>query len=1509
MFLMTLSVFSQATEPTEPDYPEGRISNSLYWTEKQFFNDSLGFGGFVKFWDDFETQDFTSQQIDSVIDAWKAGEFTSVAGGFSAQDSTRLDSLWETYIAGSLGGVSTLEEAIAAGDSAGTAASGYVMFRTDFTLAPSGDLLINAEIITNSSGTSSEWNAAKLRVDSLVGALGFSDLQIIGDLGSTYDGDSALSWYYHPTGEPATRGTQIIVTDKGFEIHNERLVAADAMSSEMTSNNEGLYFTYSNDVTNTQGTFTFKDNRLVISLPDSSLLTGAVEGGSYYGNRYTDLSFVQKKYVDIGDSTLAADAFDGDYNSLANPPNLFSGDYTDLTSKPTYAAGKTRVDMTGHVTPIDADTNKFWVNESVSNYDFIINTGVSIPDNKSFEIRAPFSGYVYITGSATLLNAGGFQVVGDTIFSGGFVYPISTNTWAIVNGSVSAGALSEHDPDLADTLYYQADSSATISVANGSLFIDSDSWIDIHGSYVRTQAGLLRAVAGIEHVVDSTGLDYDGKLRFQTKSYLAADAGYRTVSMTLDGYRGLEYGLYPDANHITDYTVLPWGWVKDTIAAGGGGGGSTLQQVLDAGFTADFSPGENTSYDFGPTGLEYEVQSVLDDYFFQLNLDAGTDAWARMIATNIGDDDTTGWKLDTNGVFEVTATNGMTFTSDDNPAAYTDKSIVSKGWIDSQIPDSTWGGITVNGEISSLENIVFDPQTDTDGLKTPARTTGDRSLMMFAWDGSSYQPLVSAVAQSGTPDLYLNNARIQAEAGSANYSYLDFDFTGTSSNADATFDFNQTANRVYTWPDKDGTVAMLSDVGGGGGALNTLDLADTLMFQADTTAWIYADADAMYFQSENSGSAPRMRLEGGGLYLLGGIVGGSTGQEYRLGQNVPGYHNEPFSFGKDTVANRNPWSTTDTRGIAFVDTLVFLSGDTIVGAAAGGGTDDQTLQEVMTQGSTASITSAFNITTTGTFSLIASGQAMALDANYISMKPQTGTYGVLLRSADESKYAGWKVDNAGDIWFEKDNTDIGDWVFSADAQSHEALRLDSAGNAVFGGSVIAGAPTTTIRSFNGETMWLDDYITVGSGGYALHKTRGFYPSSYGGDTDAQIEAHPDGGDVAQWRFVSGDQTGSAMTGNPLFTFQTGNDTVMQIDSTGIDVTGNAVFGGDVKIAGQNLSLDATVGYFGNGLSYDGNSIDILQSGTVAAEFLSNAISLKQPTTVTGSLTANGDITTTGSVTIGVNDRIYSTGSAYINIDSDNNATDRIFAVLANASNQLFKVEENGDVTVEGHIVTNGNAISGTYDIQGTLIGATNGFTVTTGGYVFNSNGLYQSSWTDGRFGFGTTSGTGNARDMLIISGDATNEHWDGSIINRIGTNSNGDIDVLTIDSTGLQVIGDLDVTGTVEAKDFRRPEEDISNSSITLDATDIGKEMYLYTGGGDAEVTFPISAFVRGDKVIFKDQNATNSILIDYTTNVTTWMDYQGNTLAYGANFKVYQATITCLADGVYQIVGSYDAP
>jgi hypothetical protein len=183
--------------------------------------------------------------------------------------------------------------------------------------------------------------------------------------------------------------------------------------------------------------------------------------------------------------------------------------------------------------------------------------------------------------------------------------------------------------------------------------------------------------------------------------------------------------------------------------------------------------------------------------------------------------------------------------------------------------DSSWVSVSIGGNpVSSDAGLLNIPG----GIRIPANEaviqTGENTthdILIQTYTGSTYRTL-AAFYGGASPVWYGTGLRIQPGAWAGNFSYLDFNVDGTSSGADATFLFTQTTDREFTFPNKSGTVAMLSDITGGGASFYT----DLNLSPFDSTASSTWSSSDNFNLSGNWGFAGNVTLEGGGQTTIGG---------------------------------------------------------------------------------------------------------------------------------------------------------------------------------------------------------------------------------------------------------------------------------------------------------------------------------------------------------------------------------------------------------------------------------------------------------------------------------------------------------------------------------------------------------------------------------------------------------------------------------------------------------------
>ena len=258
--------------------------------------------------------------------------------------------------------------------------------------------------------------------------------------------------------------------------------------------------------------------------------------------------------------------------------------------------------------------------------------------------------------------------------------------------------------------------------------------------------------------------------------------------------------------------------------------------------------------------------------------------------------------------------------------------------------------------------------------------------------------------------------------------------------------------------------------------------------------------------------------------------------------------------------------------------------------------------------------------------------------------------------------------------------------------------------------------------------------------------------------------------------------------------------------------------------------------------------------------------------VTGTLDVTGQTNIAGGVLrLGTADsssgHLNSYESMTFNIDSDSDDTNRFFKFCKNGSDgsgsQLFKIEENGDSTLNGTLyVTSGAQSTGNLDVS-SGIDCTGELTVTSGAPKIS----LIDSGENPDFEIKGDGGT-----LKFI--DATN-NADRIIIRAGGTvDIEGNLDA----NSGLDVTGDISVTGTVDGVDVAALNTTVGNLGISGGAiassttattqsasdnsTKVATTAYVTTGIANAQ------AFPSGTKMLFQQTSAPTG-----WTKVTSGVD------------------------------------
>lgn len=231
--------------------------------------------------------------------------------------------------------------------------------------------------------------------------------------------------------------------------------------------------------------------------------------------------------------------------------------------------------------------------------------------------------------------------------------------------------------------------------------------------------------------------------------------------------------------------------------------------------------------------------------------------------------DSTEFYQNYDGTIDVLANGiGAMMYKRDYSGNYMPRSLVDKAYVDSQVGviDSSWKNIEIT------ESILMSDETESGKIYTAPNANGKVYISAYDVNNSTYRDLILAASHATEPQLYLLNAYIQGPQSNGNFSYLNFDFTGTSSNADALFDFNQSANRTYTWPDKSGTVAMTSDIVGGGtpdSSWRNIEVSDEAVIDSLKVSggYISLDGTAGYYGNGLDYSGGEIRIKQSGTVI------------------------------------------------------------------------------------------------------------------------------------------------------------------------------------------------------------------------------------------------------------------------------------------------------------------------------------------------------------------------------------------------------------------------------------------------------------------------------------------------------------------------------------------------------------------------------------------------------------------------------------------------------------------
>lgn len=1003
--------------------------------------------------------------------------------------------------------------------------------------------------------------------------------------------------------------------------------------------------------------------------------------------------------------------------------------------------------------------------------------------------------------------------------------------------------------------------------------------LDFDGSSVSIKGTASSREVTMDLLTPSTGTGYEGSVRFTTKTYNNGGTFF-TNTLHFNSYEGVYYGIPP--TNLKGSSLLP----KDTVLAyinsleeyidSGQASSDTLTLYTVLGDSIQISLSElvklNVYYDslqnkpvsFTPSAHTHPLTELEEfDDMSTLNTDDalwwnGTDFVNKQASTVL-----TGWDQnaaddfdgDYNSLTNLPSLFDGDWTSLVNvPSELWKKTLVTMSTdltlkaSDTNKVYINYGAANYKFSLASGELLAYDQEVEFRAPNTGyiwIDTTGtgctlvDAEGTLIASDTIFVGGFIYAI---GEDQYTIVNGAVSTGSGGTTYTAgYGLDLATTVFSAD-TFELS---TRWYT----DSSLATFTAP-----SLNTLNLQDTLFYQPDSSAWITASASSVFIKGGNSaGTSPDLTISNTSVTVAQDLLGGFG--DYKLGNNVPGWHLEPFTVGKDTAGTRSS-ASLDVRDRLRVDTIVFPDASIMITAPVGG-TDDQVASEVP-------ITDAGGYFT-GTDVEAALQEAGADFANLtfysITGNPFAANGGTEKVSIPwQSAFPQFALVN-GDT----DSTEIllqsslDNWSINTFAQNGDQLQIGTTDN---------------------RDMMIFDH------------------------SDQDIE----------------------------FT--------VKLNVTGdLVVSNNSAFGGTHTPSApidvvNTTGPQATIGYDGT------NELRITTASDGGVTF--DAVGTSPDFTISDNLII----------------------SNYLYYDASGNYYTRLNStVLEHWINSTKTVEFGGSNTwintplignnnwsTSGHIATNGNTVSGTYDMYGDVIRADSYF--STPGYTLGSNGFYGTGWTDGRITF--SANVEGSNDVNIATGGNTTDIG-GSINFYVTDNLNGNNLVVDIDSTGLTIlenfyvqqsiidathasfldsaviitaadsamtvggrlgVGDqLTVTGTstffgaVTAAEYRRNRIEANSATYVLTSDDVGKMIYCTTTTV-TDLQLPTTGLEVGDEFLFSDEGS-GGMDIDYDigTSQYTFIDATGATLSYAANFAVYECTFRVVATNTIKIIGYYETP
>lgn len=216
---------------------------------------------------------------------------------------------------------------------------------------------------------------------------------------------------------------------------------------------------------------------------------------------------------------------------------------------------------------------------------------------------------------------------------------------------------------------------------------------------------------------------------------------------------------------------------------------------------------------------------------FKLNLRNAADTWTSFL-TNTATAVRTWTMPDKDGTVamlsDITGTNSGTNTGDETTS--TIKSKLSITTLSGSNTGDQTSIVGITGTIAQFNTAITDGDLATGGGTAVGTNTGDETgagirtkLGITTLSGSNTGDQTSVTGNAGTVTNGVYTTDKDATGGIAGLTLLKINFKNAANTFTSFFTNSNTAARTYTFPDKDGTVAMTSDITGTNSGTNTGD--------------------------------------------------------------------------------------------------------------------------------------------------------------------------------------------------------------------------------------------------------------------------------------------------------------------------------------------------------------------------------------------------------------------------------------------------------------------------------------------------------------------------------------------------------------------------------------------------------------------------------------------------------------------------------------------------------------